>query len=140
MLLDAVIKKIELDLPSLNFIVNQEKHIIVIPPIHEEFGNIEIDNDNHEVTLYIGKFTHCHFGCSKEDLSDKEKAEEVAEDVIEFLSDIFDKKVVMYGSHNGGGGCEYRDEQETDESRLDTRQWWLWSGPISKETLNASIP
>ncbi len=132
MLLNTVIRKLKLELPLLNLILDKEKHKITISAIYEGFGNIELDDDEDEITLFVGNFTHCHFGCNQEYLSEKEKAEMVAEEVVEFLNDLFNEKVTMYGSHGGGGGFKYRDERKGQESRLDMRQRWLWSGPISE--------
>ena len=129
MLLATVITKLELELPLLKFSIDRKKHIIIIPPVNEGFGDVVIDCANGEIILFIGNFTHCHFCCDENDLAEKEKAEIIAQDVVELLKDIFDKKVVMYKSHNGGG-FEYGDEQRSQRSQLDLRQKWLWSGPI----------
>jgi predicted RNA-binding protein len=80
--------------------------------------------------------------CYEEDLSDKEKAEIIAEDVAEFLHDIFDDKIIlhdifddkiiMWGSNEGGGGFIARDEQQNQKSQSKIHQMWLWSGPLSQ--------
>jgi hypothetical protein len=102
--------------------------MIVIPPIHEEFGNIEIEDDYSEFIVIVGNFTHWHAGCYREELSDQEKAEAMAEDIVTFLHDLFDDKIVVWGSHRGGGGFIYKDELHNQETQLSNHQKWLWSG------------
>lgn len=131
MLLKAIVKKLESEFSSLRFSVDEEKHLVIIPPIHEEIGSIEIEDDYDELIVIVGNFTHWHAGCYEEQLSDTEKAAAVAENVIDFLHDLFNDKIVMWGSHKGGGFI-YRDDLQNQASYLDKHQKWLWSGLLSE--------
>jgi hypothetical protein len=131
-LLETVIRKIESEFSASQFIVDEDRRTVSIPPIHEEFGSIEIQDYGSELIIFVGNFTHWHASCYEEDLSDKEKAEMIAEDVAEFLHDVFNDKIIMWGSTKGGGGCIARDEQQSQKSQSKIHQMWLWSGPLSQ--------
>jgi hypothetical protein len=131
-LLETVIRKIESEFSSLHFVVDGDKHTVSILPIYEEFGSIEIQDYGSELIVFVGNFTHWHPSCYEENLSDKEKAEIIAEDVAEFLHDVFNDKIIMWGSNEGGGGFITRDEQQSQKSQSKIHQMWLWSGPLSQ--------
>jgi hypothetical protein len=130
MLLETIARKLKSEFPSLNFAVDEENHLVVIPPLYEEYGNIEIEDDGDEFIVIVGKFTHWHFGHYREDLSEIERAETISDDVIDFLRKIFDDKIAMWGSHKGGGGFMSRDDLQSNGSELEKHQKWLWSGPF----------
>jgi hypothetical protein len=130
MLLETIVKKLKSEFPSLHFTVDKGKHLVVIPPIYQEYGNIEIEDDGDEFIVIVGKFTHWHASCYREDLSEREKAETISDDVIDLLRKIFDDKVVTWGSHKGGGGFISRDALQNDGSELEKYQKWIWSGPL----------
>jgi hypothetical protein len=131
-LLKTLVRKLESEFSSLRFTVDEEKHVVIIPPIHEEIGSIEIEDDLNELIVIVGNFTHWHAGCYREELSDIERSEAVAEDVVGFLHDLFNDKIVMWGSHKGGGGFTYRDNMQSQASYLGKHQKWLWSGLLSE--------
>jgi hypothetical protein len=131
-LLETVISKIESEFSSLHFIVDEDRRTVSILPIYEEFGSIEIQDYGSELIIFVGNFTHWHASCYEEDLSDMEKAEMIAEDVVEFLHDVFNDKIIMWGSNKGGGGFIARDEQQSQISQSKIDQMWLWSGPLSE--------
>jgi hypothetical protein len=133
MLLEAVIRRLEAEFSSLYFVVDAENHTVIIPPAHEGFGRIEIEDDLDELIIIVGNFTHWHAGRwgYGECVSDQEKADAIAEDIAEFLRDVLNDKIIMWGSHKEGGGFVYRDEPQSQQSPLKTYQKWLWSGLLS---------
>jgi hypothetical protein len=131
-LLETVIRKIESEFLPSQFIVDKDRRTVSIPSIHKEFGSIEIQDYGSELMIFVGNFTHWHASCYEEDLSDQEKAEMIAEDVAEFLHDVFNDKIIMWGSNEGGGGFITRDEQHSQKSQSKIHQMWLWSGPLSQ--------
>jgi hypothetical protein len=130
-LLETTTRKIESEFSSLHFVVDEERRTIIIPPIYEEFGSIESQDEGNELIVIVGNFTHWHVSCYEEDLSDNEKAEMIVEDIAEFLRGVFNDKIIMWGSHKGRGGFIYRDEYQTQEPQLNAHQKWLWSQPLS---------
>jgi hypothetical protein len=130
-LLETVIRKIESEFSPSQFIVNEDR-TVSIPPIHKEFGSIEIQAYGSELMIFVGNFTHWHASCDEENLSDQEKAEMIAEDVVEFLHDVFNDKIIMWGSNEGSGGFITRDEQQRQKPQSKIHQMWLWSGALSQ--------
>lgn len=116
----------------MHFIVDEDRITISILPIYEEFGSIEIQDYGSELIIFVGNFTHWYASCYEEDLSDQEKAEVIAEDVADFLHDVFNDKIIMWGNNKGGGGFIARDEQQSQKSQAQIHQMWLWSGPLSE--------
>lgn len=132
MLLDEMIINLKSEMPELNFTVNKDKHTIIIPPKHEGFGSIEILDDVKEFTVFIGDFTHWHCECYDQDLTAQEQAESAASEVTEFLLDLFQDKIIVWGDSNGGGGFYRQDERRgAKKYRGKLRKEWLWSGPVS---------
>jgi hypothetical protein len=130
MLIETVVRKLEADLSSLQFFVDEKKHAIVIPPVREGFGSIKIEDDGDELFVVVGNFTHWHAGCCSEELSNEEKIEAIAEDIVEFLDDLVNDKIILWGSHQGAGGFFYREHLQDWTSQARTDRKWLWSGPL----------
>ena len=104
---------------------------ICFPEKSPEFGSVEIYEENPGAYIvYVGKFTHCHFDCyeGSEDVQVKEAAEEITD----FLENIFTDNVICFGSHEGGGGCYVMDED--DDEFLDDKYdaYFVWSGIYKK--------
>jgi hypothetical protein len=100
----------------------------VFPEIHPDVGSIKIYDDKDEVTLVAGNFTHGHFTNYEENLSLEQKHKEIAEEVVSFLRDLFDDRVVLWGSHEKGGGWEILGTEECHELE-EPEKLYVWSGP-----------
>jgi len=94
-LLHTMIEKMEAEFPEVEFTLDKGKHLISIAPKHPDVGSIEIQDDDNEITVVVGNFTHWHVGCYEEELSETQKAESIAGDVAEFLQNLFDDKIIM---------------------------------------------
>ena len=67
-------------------------------------GNIEIQDKLNELIVFIGDFTHGHFDCYDESLSQEQQHKAIADDVLSFLADVFADKVEFYrAAHDDGG-------------------------------------
>jgi hypothetical protein len=132
-LLETLIQRLELEFSSLRYVANERKRTIVIPPRYEEFGNIEIQEDYGEFIVFVGNFTHWHVGYYGDELSEEEKTAAIVDDAIEFLHNLFDDKIVSWGSHREGGGFIYRKDLHSQEILCSDRQKWLWSRPLYAE-------
>jgi len=131
MLLQVLIEGIETNFPALKFSIDKKHKTISIPAKTKNLGNIVIQDDSSELTVYVGNFTHWHASCYEESFDEKEKAKYIASEVTEFLTDLFNDKIVMWGSNEQGGGfynIAY-DENEQD-SPLDPNgvKKYVWSG------------
>ena len=82
--------------------------IAVIPPIHNSWKPIVIYDDNSEVIVYFGQFTHSHYKYYGEAQSVEAEAEAVAEELCNDLAMVFSDKMEFYkaGSLSGMGPTE----------------------------------
>lgn len=97
------------------------------PAIHPEVGDIQIFDEGDELTVVAGNFTHGHFSNYEDELSVEQKAELIVAGVLNFLDELFGDRIVLYGSHAGGGGW-YRREESSAWS--DGEKKFVWSGPL----------
>ncbi len=104
MLLKTVEDKIKNEFPSLKFTTNKEDHVISIQEAHPEVGSIDIQDDIDELIIFVGNFTHWHIECYDESLNKEEKEQSMASEITEFLHDLFNNKIIMWGSQEKGGG------------------------------------
>ena len=124
MLYEEMKKEIESQFPSLQFTLDDEKKLISIPPIHQDVGSIDIQDDGDELTIFVGNFTHWHCGCFDEKKADSDEIKEIVSDVIEYLEDMFNNKIFMWGSAMKGGGTQF-----IDDDFKTNKKGYVWSGP-----------
>ena len=123
MLYEAMIKEIETTFSSLKFTVNEENKLISIPSIHKEIGSIDIQDDYEELTIFVGDFTHWHCGYFDGKPENSEGIKEIVSEVSEYLRDMFNDKIFMWGNAMKGGGSQLIEEGfKTD------KQGYVWSG------------
>ncbi len=113
-MLDAFISKLNEQLPDCIWHFGGEAaRSVVIPALSQDFGNIEILDEDGELAIYFGKFTHAHF-------QDPSPA-------VICLQAVFADELEFYGSHSGSGGFRLRGSQ--DQSQLATYvKTQVWSG------------
>ncbi|MFW5425712.1 MAG: hypothetical protein ACKE8R_00520 [Methylophagaceae bacterium] len=130
MLFEMMIKKLEDTFPSLEYSVDREHYFISIPAKNESVGGIEIQDEMDEMIVFIGNFTHWHIGCYEQSFSEKEKFENICNQVIAFLDDLFNDQVVMWGGKKAGG-FYLKNEKPNSKSYLGfgkQNKEWVWSG------------
>nr|WP_297169257.1 hypothetical protein [uncultured Dysgonomonas sp.] len=104
---------------------------ICFPAKSQEFGTIEIYEEcPGAYIVYVGKFTHCHFDCYEG--SEEAQVKEAAEEITDFLENIFTDNVISYGSHEGGGGCYVKEYEGDDYVNDDYTHYFVWSGIYTK--------
>lgn len=107
--------------------------IAVFPAKHPAVGGIEIYDDGDEATVYIGDITHTHFNPYNHELTQDEIDQEVSEEVIGFLEDIFADQILFWKSkHSGSGGWQHIDLRETSIGLDEEAEYFLWSGPYER--------
>src|SRR5271154_6378259 len=107
---------------------------VMFPCVHPEVGDIEIRDDGDELTVYAGNFTHGHFSNYDEKLSKEQKAEQISEDAVAFLKDVFEDQIVFWGSHRGSGGWHQRGKpNKFFRTGIfgKPKKEYVWSGPLS---------
>ncbi|MFC3194885.1 hypothetical protein ACFODZ_11600 [Marinicella sediminis] len=124
MLYEAMKKEIEDKFPSLQFSADDGKKLISIPPAYEQVGSIDIQDDYDELTIFVGNFTHWHCGYINEKSDDIEEVKEIVSEVAEYLQDMFNDKIFMWGSAMKGGGTQLIEGDFKTK-----REGYVWSGP-----------
>jgi hypothetical protein len=107
--------------------------VAVFPAMHSDIGDISIYDDGDELTVVFGNFTHSHFGNYEEKLSEAEKERQIAEEMVELLEDIFQDKILFYGSHQGGGGWQGIEGKSRGfiSKTFAGQKSYVWSGPVT---------
>jgi hypothetical protein len=133
MLLKEMTEELKANFPNLQFSINEKGKHITIPAKSVEVGNITIYDDSHELTIGVGNFTHWHASCYEDSLNEKEKRNLIVSEVIEFLTDLFNEKIVMWGNNESGGGF-YNIEGNLNEQDAplepEKEEKYVWSGKI----------
>jgi hypothetical protein len=103
---DQLVKRLKEEFPERSFEIAAPPGLVVtIPPDHPEVGAIEIYDEDGELTVNIGRFTHCHFSpYNYSGFSDQELVVELVDDTISFIRDVFLDKIVFWGAHSSSGG------------------------------------
>jgi len=99
---------------------------VTFPAKHPQVGDLQINDDGDEITLFAGKFTHGHFS-NYDKIPVEEKEKRIAEDVADFLGKLLSDQVVLWGSHKGIGGWRVFDSASSDKPKQ--RKEYVWSGP-----------
>jgi len=73
MLFQAILEKIKITFPELNFSIDEKDKSITIPSKSIDVGDIVIIDDSVEMTIYVGNFTHWHASCYEESLNAEKK-------------------------------------------------------------------
>jgi hypothetical protein len=104
---------------------------VTFPAAHPDFGDIEIQDDGHELTVSFGRFTHSHVANYDEGISEAERAERIAEECTSLLEDVFADRLEFFGSHEKGGGFGPRGERH--DFLAQKGAVFVWSGPVSND-------
>jgi hypothetical protein len=125
-LIDLLVPMLRTRFPDLAFIgPSGQPPQLTIPASHPDVGDIVLQDDDEEITVFLGHFTHRHFS-NYDEIQTTEKEQIIAEDVVRFLEDLFADRIVMWGSHRGMGGSHPIDSH----SLLSLgRKKYVWSGP-----------
>ncbi|HEX8200728.1 MAG TPA: hypothetical protein VF590_09590, partial [Isosphaeraceae bacterium] len=112
--------------------VESTPHVkVVFPAVHPEVGDIEIYDDEVELTVVAGNFTHGHFSCYDESLSKEQVEETIVDDVVAFLRELFADRIVLWGAHRAVGGWYRRGTDPWSPSGVRREREYVWSGPLA---------
>lgn len=86
--------------------------VAVFPAACADVGDVQIYDDGDEATVVIEKVTHHHTHPYDSDMSPRERAHWVTNEVVEFLHALFDERVILWSRQQGRGGGGWRQPYE----------------------------
>jgi len=101
--------------------------VATFDPIHSAWAPVEVCDDWDEATVYLGGFTHVHFGNYDDDLPDEKRMTKIAIDVCDFLTELFNDRIEVWGGRLSGG-CRSIGSQSWWSRRILGNRAVLWSG------------
>ena len=105
--------------------------IAVFPAAHSAVGDVSIWDDGDEATVGVGSITHHHINPHDSNLSARECAEWVTEEVIAFLERLFaDRVLLQKGRQSKWGSMQSLADGEAIPAIRDDVDAFLWSGPL----------
>lgn len=93
-------------------------------------GELHITDEGDELTAFIGGM-HGHWGCYEQGLSEAERREHIAREMLQFIRDVVSDRIEFYGSKASGGLRKVGSKPRSFLSKLlHGRQTHTWSGPV----------
>jgi hypothetical protein len=134
MIKDSILAELKRRFPDQSYSVGDDaRTVAVFPAAHTQVGNVTIWDDGDEATVFIENITHGHFTSYDETLSKQEREKVVTEDVVDFLSELFADRVLLWTSESGrSGGWKMLQGQSPAELMHEKAKCFLWSGPIKR--------
>lgn len=107
-----------------------------IPALHEAVGDLVIAFDNDEITVFIGKLTHCHFTPLASSAADDGRTDtDCIDGAADYLRGIVNNEWVIWVYPGRAGGCyRIKPRIDIDQDAISPREGivrYLWSGPLS---------
>jgi len=136
LLADRLITTLHSQLPHQPMSVGGAEGVVVVfPAAHSDVGDIQVHDNGDELIVMVGNFTHTHFNNHDRGLSNSERAERIADDVVAFLKDIFSDRIEFFGSHTGAGGWRKRKPKERGflSKAVFGSKTYVWSGPVGND-------
>ena len=116
--------------PNRAFVLGRAPtEIATFPAAHPGFGDLVIHDDAHEATIVLGTLMHTHIGSHYSTRTPEERDRAVVEDVLEFLNDLFEDRIVVWCVPGKSGGYYYIGRKSARVPQ--TATMFVWSGPHS---------
>ncbi len=105
--------------------------IATFPAAHPAVGDVSVWDDGEEVMVAVGEITHGHFDSCDESLTPGQIENQIVEDVLAFLEDLFAGRVLLWRSPDGGSGGWLISGADQSLSLMDgDDQTFTWTGPV----------
>lgn len=96
-----------------------------------QLSPLEISDDGDEITAFLGAVTHAHVGCYDDELSAEQREERIVRDLVAFVRDLLDDRIVATTALGGRlGGWRRIEIGEPLPSGGRIWQRYVWSGPL----------
>jgi hypothetical protein len=121
----AVIELLKVEFSALDFTTNPDANCFVtIQPAWNDFGSVEILEDQGQLIVNWGRFTHSHIDSYDED--QEEHINEIVDGLRHQIRNVIADKVAFWGQERGGsGGFFFLNHVTSLDGRLPA---YLWSG------------
>jgi len=96
---------------------------------HPDVGDLEIYDDDDELTIAVGRLTHGHFSPSNYAAPQDAREVEVIERVMAFLEEVFSDQVEFWSSDKAGG---WHPRGEAPIVPRPKARRYTWSGPLER--------
>jgi len=106
--------------------------VATFPAAHPEVGELQIHDDEEELTIYVGQLTHGHFSPNNYQEPLQKREEEVINRVMEFLDAVFNDQVEFWSAGNRDGWNWNLPGEDPIMPRPDARRY-VWSGPVTSQ-------
>ena len=133
MLKGTVIEKLLARFDGLVKVNSESKEFAVFEAKHPDVGDLIIQEDDHELIVFIGEITHGHFGSYDSGLTDAEHHARIADDLVDFITELFADECLLYKSR-WSGGWGRRDLFNQSDFHTKNTKWFTWSGPVKNES------
>lgn len=104
--------------------------VATIKAKHPEVGDIELEADLGEVTVYVGKHTHLHVGNYDDSAAAEVRAADIANQVGRFLEELLADRMYIWSERNIGG-CQSKEDGWPETIVGPCQNVFVWSGPAS---------
>lgn len=119
--------------PEVSFVAGEPPSPIArYPARHPEVGDLCIFDHGDEVTVAIGTITHTHFSAHDPGLDPSDTEAWISEQVLEFISELFADRIVVWCVPGHAGGHHPVDHPRRPippHAKVCT-----WSGPLAAAT------
>ena len=106
---------------------------VVFPAKHPSVGDLIIQDDGEELTLFVGSITHRHFCSTNLSASPEVQAEQIAFEVTAYLRQLFADQIEFFGTGRSGGARARSGKKRGPISKfLFGKKSYVWSGPLSE--------
>ena len=135
MIREVLIPKLKARFADRGFQERSENNAIgYFPAAHYQVGDLAIFDDGDEATIYIGQITHLHI--DSEESEGHRAEEEIANEVISFLEELFADKLMIWKSKTTGADGVFPLANVAAFSGVDSSDsTFFWSGPVRKPKL-----
>jgi hypothetical protein len=106
-----------------------KRPVALFPAIHDDVGDIQIWDDDHELTVYVGSL-HGHFPNYNDKLTLDAREERMVDDVLAFLEDVFAERIEFWAEGDRMGG--WHERGKTNPFGRRNAQRYVWSGPLNE--------
>jgi len=128
---DHLIRELKQRFPDVAFTFDKSPHPVAsVPSPCQALGQLDICDDGDEATVYF-TLTHGHFSCYDEALSVGQREQQITDNVISFLDDLFKDRVVVWQVLGGlAGGWRVLPPGEDAPTPSAVRRQFLWTREI----------